>query len=287
MHIVRTPGSGAGDRAGLARPLGARPDDGRAARRPPGAGRAGAARERGASWPRSSSTRCSSGRPKTSRAIRARSSDDAALLEAAGVDLLFAPSAERMYPAGLRHARRRRRDRDALRGRARPGHFAASRRSCVKLLYALEPTSLYFGPEGRAAGRRAAPHGRATSTLRDRASSSSPTVREPDGLALSSRNAYLSPPERARRAEPLSRAAGVADAVERGETDRDAARRDRPRAARSAAARSISTSSIRRRSNRCVELRAAGARSRRRARRRGAAARQRCRTTRSTVPIRS
>lgn len=142
---------------------------------------------------------------------------DAAQLEAAGVAVLYAPSVERMYPpnfttsidVGALGAR--------LEGERRPGHFAGVATVVAKLLHAIEPTSLYLG----------AKDAQQTAVLRamvrdlDLATSIvvCPTLREPDGLALSSRNAYLTPQQRA-AAPSLHRALdAIANAIARGERD--------------------------------------------------------------------
>ena len=142
---------------------------------------------------------------------------DAELLRAAGVDLLYTPDVSRMY--GPRFASTV--DVGPLAGRfegaARPGHFGGVATVVVKLLNALEPTSLYLGQKDvqQTAVIRA--------MVRDLDLPTNvvvvPTQREPDGLALSSRNVYLEPPERA-AAPSLRRALGAIEAaLAAGETD--------------------------------------------------------------------
>jgi len=119
---------------------------------------------------------------------------DCELLEREGIDFLFAPSAEEMYPAdavtyvtveGLS---------DKLCGRSRPGHFRGVTTVVAKLFDIVEPDLAFFGQKDAAQAtiiRR---------MVRDLNFPIEvmvcPIVREPDGLAMSSRNAYLSPQER-------------------------------------------------------------------------------------------
>ena len=147
---------------------------------------------------------------------------DCRLLEAAGVELLYAPSVEVMYPAGFAS----RIDAGGLvsvfEGAARPGHFAGVCTVVAKLLHALEPTSAYFGQKD---AQQTAVILRMVRDL-DIASRIvvCKTVREPDGLALSSRNVYLSAEERA-AAPTFHRALeAVSRAILDGETDPNVAR---------------------------------------------------------------
>jgi pantoate--beta-alanine ligase len=126
---------------------------------------------------------------------------DSRLAEEAGVDVLFAPSAEEMYPEGFGTWV----DIDATGGEAsaRPGHFRGVATICLKLFNLVRPDAAYFGQKDAqqvAVLRR---------MVRDLDVPVNilvlPTVRDPDGLALSSRNAYLSDEER-RQALALPRA---------------------------------------------------------------------------------
>jgi len=121
--------------------------------------------------------------------------EDCALLEAEGVDLLFAPSAEQMYPHGqgstfVESAGIAQR----LDGRFRDGHFRGVETVVTKLFHIVEPDVAFFGQKDAAqvAVLRA--------MVRDLDFAVElavcPTVREPDGLALSSRNRYLNAEER-------------------------------------------------------------------------------------------
>jgi pantoate--beta-alanine ligase len=129
---------------------------------------------------------------------------DRALAESEGADVLFAPSVEELYPngpastfvdvAGLG---------DRLDGASRPGHFRGVATVVAKLLIAAEPDRAFFGQKDAAqvaiVRRMITDLGLATEIV------ARPIVRDNDGLALSSRNAYLSPAERA-QALTLSRA---------------------------------------------------------------------------------
>jgi pantoate--beta-alanine ligase len=138
-------------------------------------------------------------------------------LEEAGVDFLFAPSVEEIYPAGFRTSVNVEGLSDRLEGKIRPGHFRGVATVVLKLLEIVAPRFAYFG-------RKDAQQARIIRQMAfDLALDSEivvcPIVREPDGLALSSRNQYLSPAER--KAAPvlyrsLSRARR---AIEEGERD--------------------------------------------------------------------
>ena len=119
---------------------------------------------------------------------------DLALLERDGVDLVFVPSVEEMYPQqsvtwvaveGLS---------DRLCGKSRPGHFRGVATVVAKLFNIVEPDIAFFGQKD------AAQVAIIRRMVRDLnmpvAIEACPIVREPDGLALSSRNAYLSPQQR-------------------------------------------------------------------------------------------
>lgn len=133
---------------------------------------------------------------------------DCALLEAEGVDLLFAPSAAEMYPAGTSATRVHAGGiSERLDGASRPGHFDGVATVVAKLFHIIEPQRAFFGQKDAAqvAVLRA--------IVRDLNFPVElvvcPIVREPDGLAMSSRNRYLSPEER-RQALVLSRALSAA-----------------------------------------------------------------------------
>jgi pantoate--beta-alanine ligase len=148
--------------------------------------------------------------PRTFEADRKR-------LEEAGVGYLFAPEAVEMYPQGFRTWINVEGLSDRLEGRVRPGHFRGVTTVVLKLLEIVQPQKAYFG-------RKDAQQARLIQQMaRDLHLDSEiivcPIVREPDGLAMSSRNAYLSPEER-RAGTVLHRALdGARRAIEHGERD--------------------------------------------------------------------
>lgn len=143
--------------------------------------------------------------------------NDRRLLEQAGVDYLFAPAVEEMYPAGFRTSVNVEGLSDRLEGNIRPGHFRGIATVVLKLLEIVAPRFAYFG-------RKDAQQARIIRQMAlDMALDSEivvcPIVREPDGLALSSRNRYLSPAER-KAATVLYRALSRAQRmIEEGERD--------------------------------------------------------------------
>ncbi len=135
---------------------------------------------------------------------------DLAKLERAGVDLVFAPSPAEMYTPGAATRVEVGPLADVLEGASRPGHFAGVATVVAKLFNIVAPTRAYFGEKDAqqvAVIRR---------LVRDLDMSveviACPTVREPDGLAMSSRNVRLSPAERA-AAPVLHRALAAAQAL--------------------------------------------------------------------------
>ena len=117
---------------------------------------------------------------------------DAKLAEAAGVDVLFAPSVEEMYPDG--YATWVDVEETGAEGTARPGHFRGVATVCLKLFNIARPQVAYFGQKD---AQQAAVLRRMIRELNIELDLRVvPTVRDVDGLALSSRNAYLSEEER-------------------------------------------------------------------------------------------
>jgi pantoate--beta-alanine ligase len=137
---------------------------------------------------------------------------DANVADAAGVDILFVPSPSELYPAGF-DTWVEVRDTGAE-GEARPGHFRGVATICLKLFNIVGPDVAYFGQKD---AQQAAVLLRMVRDLDlDLQLRIVRTVRDRDGLALSSRNAYLSPDDR-RRARALPHALTVGrDAFEAG-----------------------------------------------------------------------
>lgn len=142
---------------------------------------------------------------------------DSAKLEDAGVDYLFAPEAAEIYPPGFRTWVNVEGLSDRLEGGVRPGHFRGVTTVVLKLFEIVQPQKAFFG-------RKDAQQARIIRQMvRDLHLDSEivvcPIVREPDGLAMSSRNAYLNPKER-RAATILFRALnGVRASIAQGERD--------------------------------------------------------------------
>ena len=123
-----------------------------------------------------------------------REAADLEMLSAGGVDLVFIPPVDEIYPAQFATVVRVTGLTDALCGAHRPGHFDGVATVVTKLLIQSLPDAAYFGEKDY----------QQLTVVRRLASDLDiparivgvPTVREPDGLALSSRNAYFSPEER-------------------------------------------------------------------------------------------
>ena len=139
---------------------------------------------------------------------------DAQLAEEAGADLLFAPPADEVYPPGFATTVEVAGLTDVMCGAARPGHFAGVTTVVAKLFNMVRPDIAYFGQKD---AQQALVIRKLVRDLDMPVRVEiCPTVRDPDGLALSSRNAYLSPEERD-RALGLNRALRAAeDAVASG-----------------------------------------------------------------------
>jgi pantoate--beta-alanine ligase len=136
---------------------------------------------------------------------------DLGLLEAAGVDLVFAPEPSEIYPPGFATEIRVGGVTDVLEGAVRPGHFAGVATVVAKLFNIVQPTRAYFGQKD---AQQVAVVKRMVRDLDHEVQIRVvPTVRDSDGLALSSRNAHLSPEER-ELALTLPRALATKDAVE-------------------------------------------------------------------------
>lgn len=141
---------------------------------------------------------------------------DAAMCRTAGVDILFCPDVARMYAPDHSVYVEETRISTALCGASRPGHFRGVATVVTKLFNIVQPDFAVFG-------RKDAQQARIVERMvRDLNMPVrivvAPTVREADGLAMSSRNAYLSPEERRRAADinaALKAARGMAAAGER------------------------------------------------------------------------
>ncbi|MSQ32829.1 MAG: pantoate--beta-alanine ligase [Dehalococcoidia bacterium] len=120
---------------------------------------------------------------------------DLRLLRGAGVDLLFTPAAADLYPPGFTTWVNVEGLDSQLEGKSRPGHFRGVATVVLKLFNLVQPTRAYFGQKD----------GQQVAVLKRMAQDLDcpvklvlvPTVREADGLALSSRNVFLTPPQRA------------------------------------------------------------------------------------------
>jgi len=142
---------------------------------------------------------------------------DARLAREAGVDVIYAPTAELMYPAGHATYVTVEGLTDRWEGATRPGHFRGVATVCTKLFTTCRPHRAYFGQKDY----------QQTLVMRRLVADLDlglelvvlPTVREADGLALSSRNVLLTPEAR-RQAVTISRALRAAQAaVQSGERD--------------------------------------------------------------------
>jgi pantoate--beta-alanine ligase len=136
--------------------------------------------------------------------------DDAKLAEDAGVDVLFAPEAAELYPPGFQTWVEVEELGSMLEGRFRPGHFRGVATICLKLFNIVRPQRAYFGQKD---AQQTAVVRRLVRDLDVPVEIQvCPTVRDTDGLALSSRNRRLSRPERA-AALALPRALATRDPV--------------------------------------------------------------------------
>ncbi len=145
---------------------------------------------------------------------------DLELLEAEGTDLVFAPSPSEVYPDGFDTWIEPGAVAEGQEGEVRPGHFRGVATVVAKLFTIVRPDRAYFGQKD----------GQQVAVIRRMATDfnlgidvvTMPTVREPDGLAMSSRNAYLNPHER-QAAPVIYRALCAAEQLWRS-GERDAAR---------------------------------------------------------------
>jgi pantoate--beta-alanine ligase len=147
---------------------------------------------------------------------------DVAVAEEEGVDLVFAPSVDEVYPPGFETTVRLGSLAEPLEGAARPGHFDGVATVVAILFNLVGAERAYFGQKD--AQQVLVVRRMATDLAIPTEVVALPTIREPDGLALSSRNVHLSPDERA--AAPVLRRALLAarDALASGERSGDALR---------------------------------------------------------------
>ncbi len=119
---------------------------------------------------------------------------DLALLESEGVDIVFIPSASEVYPQRFNSWVVVDKLSQRLEGSARPGHFRGVTTVVTKLFNIVRPTRAYFGQKD---AQQAIVIRKMVFDLNMSLEIITlPTVREPDGLAMSSRNSYLNPSER-------------------------------------------------------------------------------------------
>ena len=145
---------------------------------------------------------------------------DLEMADATGVDIVFAPSVDEIYPAGFDTTVEVGGLTEPLDGAARPGHFKGVTTIVTKLLNMVGPDAAYFGQKD---AQQALVISKLVRDLNMPVRIEvCPTIREPDGLAMSSRNAYLSDEERI-RATAIARALRAAEqAVADGMVDAEA-----------------------------------------------------------------
>ena len=142
---------------------------------------------------------------------------DLAALEGLGVEAVFAPRLEEMYPSGATTRVRVGELDEVLEGAHRPGHFEGVATVVTKLFAAVQPDRAYFGQKD---AQQVAVVSRLAADLDLGVEIRVvPTVREADGLALSSRNVYLDAEERAAAATISAALRDAADAYSAGDHD--------------------------------------------------------------------
>jgi pantoate--beta-alanine ligase len=147
---------------------------------------------------------------------------DLRMLESAGADVVFVPPAPEVYPPHFSTWVVVEKVTDRLEGAVRPGHFRGVATVCNKLFNIVEPTKAYFGQKD---AQQCVVIKRMVADLdMNLEIVICPTVREPDGLAMSSRNVYLQPDER-KAALVLSKSLALArDLFAGGERDAEKVR---------------------------------------------------------------
>jgi pantoate--beta-alanine ligase len=148
---------------------------------------------------------------------------DLALCEREGADLVFTPTPEEVYPPGFATYVEVHNLQDTLEGTVRPGHFRGVATVVLKLFNMVRPDRVYFGQKD------AQQVAVIKAMVRDLdvpvELRVGPTVREPDGLALSSRNRYLDPEQRRHAAVLFQALSAARAAIVAGERDAGRLRR--------------------------------------------------------------
>jgi pantoate--beta-alanine ligase len=140
---------------------------------------------------------------------------DCALLEKEGVDYVFHPEASQMYPDGYKTYVEVHDLQDKLCGRSRPGHFRGVCTVVLKLFQIVEPDFAFFGQKD---AQQAIILRKMVRDLNLNVQVEvMPIIREPDGLAMSSRNTYLNPQERTAAVVLTRSLAEAKTVIERGE----------------------------------------------------------------------
>jgi pantoate--beta-alanine ligase len=149
---------------------------------------------------------------------------DLAMLEKAGTDIVFMPPVAEMYPPGFNSWVDVEKVTERLEGASRPGHFRGVTTVVAKLFNIVQPTRAYFGQKD---AQQALVIRKIVADLNMNLEVITlPTVREPDGLAMSSRNTYLNPEER-KAAVVLYRSLTLAQQLyARGERDAEKIRQE-------------------------------------------------------------
>jgi pantoate--beta-alanine ligase len=142
---------------------------------------------------------------------------DAAMLEQLGADVLFTPGAEEMYPPGAQTYVLVEELSNRLDGASRPGHFRGVATVVAKLFEIIRPDVAFFGQKD--AAQVAVLRKLVNDLDMDVEIVVCPIVREKDGLAMSSRNAYLTPEQRQQAPVLYRSLLRVQTAVEQGEHD--------------------------------------------------------------------
>ena len=148
---------------------------------------------------------------------------DLELLAAEGADLVFVPPPDEVYPEGFDTWIEPGAVAEGMEGAARPGHFRGVATVVAKLFTITRPDRAYFGQKD---GQQVAVIRKMNADLNLGVEVvTMPTIREPDGLALSSRNAYLTPEQRETAPAVYRALCAAEDVWRRGERDAESIRR--------------------------------------------------------------